>query len=102
MLHIVGIVVVSQLPIVPEAHDEIVGVCDLVGGDDARTERRKGIERLAEPAHGLAGGPSAPTLAARRDIDEASVAEHGIAPALARDHLGWALEDQRKLGLVHE
>ena len=87
MLHIVGIVVVSQLPIVPEAHDEIVGVCDLVGGDDARTDRRKGIERLAEPAHRLACGPGAPALSARRDVDEASVAEHGVAPAFALDHL---------------
>src|SRR6185437_13638692 len=46
MLHVVGIVIVPQLPVVPEAHDDIVWIGDLVGSRDAWTDRRERIERL--------------------------------------------------------
>src|SRR5512143_622301 len=35
MFHVIGAVVVTQLTIIPEAHDQVVRVLDLVGGRDA-------------------------------------------------------------------
>src|SRR5579859_6474280 len=58
VLHVVGVVVVPQLAVVPEAHDEVVGLGDLVGGRDARPQWGEGVEGLAEPAAGLPGAPA--------------------------------------------
>jgi hypothetical protein len=102
MLHVVGVVVVAELAIVPEPHNEIVGVRNFVGGDDAGADRREGVERFAEPAGERARRPGAAALFARRHVDHRSVAEHGAAPVLGLDHLGRALDHQGELGLVHE
>ena len=99
VLHVVGVVVVPQLAVDPETHEDVVGIGDLVERRDARPERRERIERLAEPA---AGFPRAPAFAARRDVDHAGVAEDGAFPVLGLDHLGRPLDDERELGLVHE
>ena len=99
VLHVVGVVIVAQLAVVPEAHDDIVGLGDLVGGGDARADRGEGVEGFAEPAAGL---PGAPPLAARRHVDQAGIAEHRAAPIRRRHLLRRPLDDQRQLGLVHE
>ncbi len=102
MLHVVGIVVVAQLSVVPEPHDQVVRVLDFVGGGDAGADRREGVERLAEPAGERARRPGAAALLARRDVDHRGVAEHGALPVLGLHHLGRPLHHQRQLGLVHE
>ena len=67
VLHVVGVVVVAKLSIVPEAHDQIVGVRDFVGGRDAGADRREGVEGLAEPAvSGVAARCGGPARARRR------------------------------------
>src|SRR5712691_8939761 len=71
VLHVVRVVVVTELPIDPELHVNIVGVGDLVGGGNARADGCKRVEGLPEPAPRLPG-PSA--LAARRHVDHARVA----------------------------
>ena len=72
VLHVIGVVVMAQLAIDPEAHEHIVGIRDLVEGRKARPERRKGVKRLAEPTACL---PCPPAFAARRHIDHSRVAE---------------------------
>ncbi len=99
VLHVVGVVVVAQLPVVPEPHDDVVRLGNLVGRRDARPDRREGVERLAEPAPRL---PGPPAFAARRHVDEAGIAKERAAPILLRDLLRRALDDERQLGLVHE
>src|SRR5262249_60835153 len=98
-LHVIGVVVVPQLSIDPEAHKQIVGIRDLVERRDARPERRKGIERLSEPTARL---PCPPALAARRHIDHSRVAKNTPPPVLGFPFLGRPLDDERKLLLVHE
>ena len=81
VLHVVGVVVVPELTVVPHPDVEVVGVGDLVGGDDARPDGAEGVEGLAQPAE-LA--PARPPVTARGDVDEARVAEHHVPPALGR------------------
>ncbi len=102
VLHVVGIVIVAQLAVVPEAHDQVVGVGDLVGGGDAGPDRREGVEGFAEPAGERARRPGAAALLARGDVDHRGIAEHRALPILGLHHLGRALDHQRQLGLVHE
>src|SRR5262249_58875744 len=73
MLHIVGVVVVAELAVVPEAHDQVVGLRDFVGGGYAGADWRERVERLAEPTCRL---PGAPPLATRRHGDRSGVARY--------------------------
>jgi hypothetical protein len=72
---------------------------DLVGSGNARADRGESVERLAEPAAGL---PGAPSLAARRNVDQAGVTEDSALPIGLADLLGRAPDDERQLSLVHE
>ncbi len=102
VLHVVGVVVVAQLPVVPEPHVQVVGVLDLVGGGDAGADRSEGVERLAEPARRRSGRPGEAAVAAGGDVDHAGVAEHRAAPVPGLHPLGRPLDHQRQLRLVHE
>src|ERR1039457_3849694 len=50
MFHVVGIVVVAELAVIPDPHNQLVGISNLVHSANPRADRREGIERLAEPA----------------------------------------------------
>ncbi len=102
MLHVVGAVVVAELAVVPEADVQIVGIFDLIGGGDARAEGCEGVEGLAEPARWRPGRPGEASVASRRDVDHAGVAEHRLPPVLGLHPFGRPLDHQRQLGLVHE
>ena len=99
VLHVVSIVVVAQLAVVPEAHDQIIGLGDLVGGRYAGPNRCEGVERFAEPAAGL---PGPPALAACRHVNQAGIAEHRASPIRLTDLLGRAFDDECQLGFMHE
>ena len=85
VLHVVGVVVVAQLSVVPEPDVQVVGIVDLIGGDDPRPDRAEGVKRLPQPTE-LA--PARPSLPPRRDVDQAGVAEHRGAPAGFADRFG--------------
>jgi len=96
--HVVGVEVLLQLAVDPQAHLEVEGIGHLVGGDDVGAHGREGVTRL-HLVEGIAGGGQP----ARRAVDEVGVAEdvaHGLLRldargALAHDegHLGLALKD---------
>src|SRR6516164_9432250 len=102
MLHVVGIVVVAELAIVPEAYDQVVRLYDLVGGGDAGADRRERVERLTEPAGERSRRPGAAALLARGDVNHRGIAEYRAAPVLRLHHLGRPLDYHGQLGLVHE
>ena len=89
----------AQLAVVPEAHDQIIGLGDLVGGRYGGPNRCEGVERFAEPAAGL---PGPPALAACRHVNQAGIAEHRASPIRLTDLLGRAFDHQCQFGLVHE
>src|SRR5215472_9082018 len=99
VLHVVGVVVVTELAVHPELDVDVVGLRYLVGGGDARPDGRERVEGFSEPAPGL---PRPTALAARGDVDHARVAEDGAPPPIAMHHLGRSLDDERQLRLVHE
>src|SRR5476649_1400370 len=65
MFHVVGIIVVAELAVIPEPHDQIVGILDLVRRGDARADRRESVERFSQPAGERAGRPGFAALFAR-------------------------------------
>ena len=102
MFHVVGIVVVAELAVIPEPHNQIVGILDLVRRGNARADRREGIERLAEPAGERVGRPGFAALLARRHVYDRGITEHRALPILGLHHLGRPLDHQCELGFVHE
>src|SRR5262249_38716457 len=99
VLHIVGDVIVIQVPVVPKPYPQPVGVLDLIGGGNARPDGRKGVEALTHPAP-LA--PGAAAFGAGRDIDDAGEAEHRLTPVGLRDVFSRALHDNAEFCLVME
>src|SRR5882762_4162774 len=89
VLHVVGDVIMIQVTVVPEPHPQPVGVLDLIDGSNARPDGREGVEALAHPA---ALAPGAAAFGTGRDIDDASEAEHRLAPVGRLDALGRALD----------
>ncbi len=102
VLHVVGAVIVAQLPVVPEAHDQVVRIPDLVGCGDTGTDRREGVEGFTEPARERRRRPGAPPLFARGHVDHRRVTKDGIFPVFCLHHLGRALDHQRQFRLVHK
>ena len=82
MLHVVCVVIVAQLSVVPEPHDQIVWILDLVGGGDAGADRRKGVEGLAHPAGARRRQVWRPSSRAETSII-AGVAEDGARQSFA-------------------
>jgi hypothetical protein len=94
-LHVIS--VVAQLAVLPEPHDQVVEVRDLVGGRDAWANRREGVERLAKPTRVWRCRPRSPVLLARRNANHRGVTKYGVLPVLHLHHLGETLDDQRQL-----
>ena len=102
MLHVIGVVVVTQLTVIPESYDQVVWVVDFVGGDDAWPDRCKGVERFAKPACERRCRPRTAALLAGGDVDHGGVTKDSMLPVPGAHHFCGPLDHQRKLSLTHE
>lgn len=95
--HVAGVEVLHQDTVVPEPDLQMIGIRNLVGGDNVRTHRRKRIARLH-----LEENVAVQAQATRRAVDEVHVTEN-VCHRLAGGNIARALaNDQRQFRLALE